>query len=110
MPSRLLFVLLSGLAVAAAPQPGSWPPSLLAPAQAAEAAEARGTVQSVDTKTGRVKIAHEPVKSLGWPAMTMDFEPADKAMLARLKPGQQVVFIFEQRDKRFVITSIKPRS
>lgn len=108
MPSRLFFLVLAGL-VAATAQAGRWPTSLVSAAHAAQAAEARGTVQSVDTKAGRVKIAHEPVKSLGWPAMTMDFESADKTMLGQLKPGQQVLFTFEQRDKRFVITSIKPQ-
>ncbi len=56
-----------------------------------------------------MKIAHEAIKSLGWPAMTMDFELSDKTMLDQLKPEQQVVFTFVQRDGRYVITSIKPQ-
>ncbi|WP_269456953.1 copper-binding protein [Sulfurifustis variabilis] len=82
----------------------------MSPAHAAQQAEARGTVKSVDAKGGRVKIAHEAIKSLGWPAMTMDFELTDKTMLDQLKPEQQeVVFTFVQRDGRYVITSIKPQ-
>lgn len=109
MPSRPFFIL-GVIALAAAPHVGGWPPSLVPPVHAAQTAEARGTVQSVDAKGGRVKIAHEAIKSLGWPAMTMDFDVTDETMLGQLKPGQQVVFTFVQRQGRFLITSIKPQS
>jgi Cu(I)/Ag(I) efflux system protein CusF len=37
-------------------------------------------VKSVDTANGKVKLAHEPVKSLNWPAMTMNFSVKDPAL------------------------------
>jgi Cu/Ag efflux protein CusF len=103
------FFVLAGLfALAAA---SSLPGGLflsVSTAQAAPQAQARGTVESVDARSGRVKIAHEPVQSLGWPAMTMYFELADRALLPQFEPGRQVVFTFVQRGRRFVITSIEP--
>jgi len=37
-----------------------------------------GTVKGVDAKAGKISLAHGPVSSLSWPAMTMDFEVRDK--------------------------------
>src|SRR6266446_6669221 len=42
---------------------------------------AKGVVKKVDAKTGMVTVAHEPVKSMNWPAMTMAFKVKDKALL-----------------------------
>lgn len=83
--------------------------SPIAAAWAAPAAEAEGIIKQIDAQKGTVKIAHGPVSSLGWPAMTMDFQVENKAMLAPLKPSAQVKFHFEQREGRYVITKIETR-
>ena len=44
-----------------------------AQAQTAAAHPATGVVKSVDRAKGTVTLAHGPVKSLNWPAMTMPF-------------------------------------
>lgn len=51
-----------------------------------------GTINSVDARAGKINLTHGPIASLGWPAMTMDFEVQDKALLIHLKPGQKVAF------------------
>ncbi|HEV2008324.1 MAG TPA: copper-binding protein, partial [Burkholderiales bacterium] len=51
-----------------------------------------GTVNSVDTKAGKVNLSHGPIQTLKWPAMTMEFAVKDKQRLAKLKPGQKVTF------------------
>ena len=51
-----------------------------------------GTVKAVDTANASVTLAHEPIASLKWPAMTMDFKVKDAALLRALKPGQRIVF------------------
>ena len=69
--------------------------------------KAAGVVKKVDPKSGTVSIAHEPVKSLNWPGMTMSFRVADKALLDKLAADRKIDFEFEQRGKDYVITSIK---
>jgi len=81
-----------------------------APKDAAERAHnGQGTVRSVDTKAGTVKLAHGAIPSLNWPAMTMDFTVADKQALTKLKPGQKVEFKVVERAKgQFLISEINP--
>ncbi len=56
-----------------------------------------------------VTVTHEPVASLKWPAMTMDFAFANTALAAGAKPGSRVEFEFvERRPGEYVITSVKP--
>ena len=68
---------------------------------------ATGTVRAVDLKQGTVRLSHDPIRSLNWPAMTMTFKAKDKAMLANVKAGAKVEFSFEQSGKDYVITEIK---
>ena len=69
--------------------------------------KAVGVVKKADAKAGTVSLAHEPVATLKWPAMTMTFKVADKALLDKLAEGRKVEFAFEQRGKDYVITSVK---
>jgi Cu(I)/Ag(I) efflux system membrane fusion protein len=65
-----------------------------APATGAVSATHRGegTVQALDPAHASVTLAHGPIASLKWPAMTMDFKVKDAALLRALKPGQRIVF------------------
>jgi len=69
--------------------------------------EVIGTVKKVDAKAGVVTLAHEPVKSMNWPAMTMDFKVKDKMLLDKLSIGKKVSFEFVQENKDYVITGMK---
>ena len=51
-----------------------------------------GKVTGVEADKGRVEIDHEPMPSLKWPRMTMEFVSEDKAALAKLKKGDAVEF------------------
>jgi Cu(I)/Ag(I) efflux system protein CusF len=64
-------------------------------------------VKKVDAKAGTVTIAHEPVKSMNWPAMNMTFQMQDKSMLDKFAEGKKVEVEFEQRGKDYVIISAK---
>jgi Cu(I)/Ag(I) efflux system protein CusF len=66
-----------------------------------------GTVTKVDPTGSKVTIAHGPVQTLKWPAMTMTFGVKDKAMLDKVKPGANVEFGFVQSGKDYTITDIK---
>ena len=69
--------------------------------------EAVGTVKSVDPATGTVTLAHGPVKSLNWPAMTMGFAVKDKALFDKLSVGKKVDVEIVQQDDKYVITAVK---
>ena len=69
--------------------------------------KAAGVVKKADPKAGTVTLAHDPVKSLNWSAMTMSFAVKDKAMLDKLQPGKKVEFEFVQQGKDYVITTVK---
>jgi len=73
----------------------------------AETHSTTGTVTTVSA--GNVTIAHEPVATLQWPAMTMAFAADDAAMLQRIKPGDRVSFAFRQAGNGATLTSITKR-
>ena len=76
---------------------------------AAPGHQAEGRIDSIDAKAGSVTISHGPVASLKWPAMTMDFKPANAALFKDLKPGAKIGFEFVERQPgEWVITSVKP--
>ncbi len=71
-----------------------------------------GKVVSVDRAKLRVKLAHEPIKSLGWSAMMMDFSVSDASLLDNLKAGDAVRFELRQLkpdDLVWVIVKIERR-
>jgi Cu(I)/Ag(I) efflux system protein CusF len=72
-----------------------------------QAHKATGTVTKVDPAKSTVTIAHGPVQSMKWPAMTMTFKAKDKAMLDKVKQGDKVEFSFVQSGKDYVVTDIK---
>jgi Cu/Ag efflux protein CusF len=55
-----------------------------------------GSVTAVDPVARRLTIAHEPVPSLQWPAMTMQFQVADAGLLEGIAEGDEVRFSFVQ--------------
>ena len=66
-----------------------------------------GTVRKSNPAGGTVTIAHDPVKSMEWPSMTMSFTAKDKKLLEGIKPGAKVEFEFVQQGSKYTITSIK---
>jgi Cu(I)/Ag(I) efflux system periplasmic protein CusF len=76
-------------------------------AQTSSTHQATGVVKSVDPAKNAVVLAHDPVESLKWPAMTMGFTVNDKALLGKLQPGRKIEFEFVQQGRNYVITSVK---
>jgi len=66
-----------------------------------------GTVTAVDNPNGTVTIAHGPIQSLKWPAMSMTFVVKDRTLLEKLSTGKKVEFEFIQRGSDYIITSAK---
>jgi Cu/Ag efflux protein CusF len=65
-------------------------------------------VQSVDTSAKTVTIAHQPIESLGWPAMTMSFKVTKPELLEQVSAGEKVDFTLDGRDMSASITSLTP--
>lgn len=68
----------------------------------------KGEVIAIDKDASKVKLKHEAVPELKWPAMTMFFPVADKSQLDTLKVGDQVEFEFAKTTSGPVINQIKP--
>lgn len=71
------------------------------------AQEGFGVLKGVDAAQHKVKIAHEPIPSLNWPAMTM-WLPL-RAQLMGIKEGDHVRFELQQENDKWVITHIEHR-
>ncbi|MDP1952327.1 MAG: copper-binding protein, partial [Betaproteobacteria bacterium] len=78
----------TGEAKPAAPTAGKAPVAGAAPV----VHRGSGTVESVDPAQASVTIAHGPIASLKWPAMSMEFKVKDAALLRAMKPGQKIDF------------------
>ncbi len=83
------------------------------PGPVAQAAGAKpagvGTVNGVNTARRTVNLSHEPIPSVGWPAMTMDLPVAPSVDLTVVKPGTRVTFTLARgADGLFLIDSIAP--
>lgn len=89
------------------------PPNAAAPAETAVPAPVAdapphgiGVVGSVDVAAGTVTIAHQPIESLGWPAMTMAFKVAKPELLQQVSVGEKVEFTLDGRNMSASITSL----
>lgn len=70
-----------------------------------------GTVHSVDGGQRMVNVSHEPIPSIGWPAMTMDFRVAPSVDLLSIQPGSRVTFTLARgADGTYVIEALRPAS
>lgn len=77
------------------------------PAASVKPHRAIGVVKKLDTAAGTVTLAHEPVRSLEWPAMTMAFRVKDKTLFDRLSEGKKIEFEFVKEARGYVVTAIK---
>ena len=108
--SLMLALLLPAAAAVAQQKMDDMKPmgAAMKPAAAAQMTHmAVGTVKKVDAKAGMVTFAHEPVKSMNWPAMTMAFKVKDKMLFDKLADGRKVEFEFVPEGKDYVLKSVK---
>lgn len=95
---------LAGPAVLAADHSGHG----TAPAKAPAPAYSDGEVRRIDKTAGAVTLKHGPIANLGMPGMTMTFPVMQKDALDKLKVGDKVRFVAEDRSGNTVITRIEP--
>lgn len=66
----------------------------------------KGVVEHVDTENKKLTITHEPIKTLGWPSMTMRFTYEDAGMIEDIKEGDRVELDFIQKGNISLISKI----
>lgn len=78
----------------------------MAPKKAAAApAQTAGVVRKVDAARGEVTIAHEEIRNLDMPKMTMVFKVRDPAWLNKLKAGDAIRFTADTVRGELTVTS-----
>lgn len=69
--------------------------------------QATGVVKAADPVKGTVTLAHGPVKTLNWPAMTMRFAVKDKTFFDKLAVDKKVTVDFAKQGADYVVTAVK---
>ena len=101
MMGRMMSMMMPGHGASSRPAPQ-------APVGAAAASHVgTGVVREVDTAHGVVTIAHDPIASLKWPAMTMNFVVKDRKLFNRLPVDQKVEVEFVQQGADYVVIAVK---
>ncbi|HEY2750972.1 copper-binding protein [Phenylobacterium sp.] len=77
------------------------------PASATKTGKGTGVITEIDAKDGTLTIKHEPIASLGWPAMTMGFKATPPSLLNGLKVGQEISFDAKQGTGLPEVTAIR---
>jgi len=67
----------------------------------------RGEVRKIDKANRKITLAHEDIRNLDMPGMTMVFTVTDPGLLDRVKPGDRVRFHAEKSNGTLVVTSIE---
>jgi Cu(I)/Ag(I) efflux system periplasmic protein CusF len=68
---------------------------------------ADGEVRRINESRREITVAHGPIPHLRMGSMTMAFPVKDPEMLSRVKPGDKVKFLAEQKGDEAVITHIE---
>ena len=104
-----LILAMSVSSFAAAQTSGTaMPADKTAPAAAkAPTHQATGIVKAVNPAKGTVTLAHGPVKSLKWSAMTMPFAVKDKTLFDKLVVNKEVTIDFSRQNSNYVVTAVK---
>ena len=72
-------------------------------------AHAVGVVNAVDPAQHKINLTHEPIPSIGWPSMTMEFPVAPSVDLSGVTPGSRVNFTMEKgKNGMYEIQSVQP--
>lgn len=86
-------VMAPAMMAAASPAPAPAPLAAAPPPPASRPGIAAvGTVRAVDAANRSVTIEHAPIRALGWPSMTMEFQAAPGVDLSAVRPGARVGF------------------
>ena len=73
-----------------------------------QSAEGDGVVRGINARAGTITIAHGPMPSLRWPAMTMTFRVQSAELLRGVTVGRRIHFVLQNRNGRPVVVQIHP--
>jgi Cu/Ag efflux protein CusF len=63
-----------------------------------------GVINALDVKKSKINLTHQPIESIGWPQMRMDFAVSKPVDLAAFSAGEQVHFMLKaEKDKSYSI-------
>ena len=105
---RILTIILASLAFATAISAVYANDTQHPRAEAQKTYTVKGEVVAIDKTAGKVKLKHEAVPALEWPAMTMFFPVADRTQLDTLQVGAAVEFRFAMTGGAPLIMQITP--
>jgi len=109
MTKQLIFALAAALSLglgAAAPAFAHQGHDHAAPAEVPQSADGVGVVRAIDARANRITIAHEPMPTLGWPAMTMAFEVHSADLLTNVAVGNRVNFTLVNHDGQPMVSEL----
>ncbi|MDP1785248.1 MAG: copper-binding protein [Sulfuricurvum sp.] len=72
-----------------------------------KAIAASGTVKFIAEDHASVRIFHDPIPSLKWPAMNMPFDVVDHELTHPLEIGDRVDFEFVQKEGKNIIVRMR---
>lgn len=104
--SVVLFALAAGLSNAADME-AMGDMKMESSAMSAQVHKGHGVVNKINAKAGKINITHDPIESMDWPKMTMDFSVQNKADLESIKPGAAVNFELTPHGKGYRISHIE---
>lgn len=67
----------------------------------------KGTIKSIGQDHKSLRIFHDPIPELNWPAMNMPFEVVDGEMTSSLSVGDRIYFEFIQKEGKDTIIKIE---
>lgn len=66
-----------------------------------------GVINALDVRKSKATITHEPIETLGWPEMKMDFAVARSVDLAAFSTDERVHFLLKaEKDKSYTIAAM----
>lgn len=77
-------------------------------ASATAPAMTQGVVKKVDRARGEVTIAHDEIKNLDMPRMTMAFRLKDASWIGKFKDGDKIRFAADMVNKELTIIGWEP--
>ncbi len=105
--AAILAMAAAGAAIAAPEKPMADMKGMSLPASATKTGKGVGVITEIDAARSTVTIKHDPIPSLGWPAMTMGFHAKAPALLKGLKVGQKIGFDANQGNGLPEITAVR---
>lgn len=74
--------------------------------QKADTIETSGIVKAIVKEQNMIRIFHDPIPQLRWPAMNMAFEISDPAVIEGVSEGDRVTFQFTRNGSKNTIVKL----